>query len=295
MPKITVKDLFEAGCHFGHQTRRWNPKMKPYVYGNRNGITIIDLGKTIVQIAEACNFLQHIVADGGRILFVGTKRQARDLVKDAADKTGMFYVTERWMGGTITNNVTIRKSVERMKQIDDLLANADQSGMKKKELSVLGRKGENLHSDLDGIRNMKGLPAALVIVDLAHEDIAVREANKLGIPVVALCDTNGNPDLAEYPIAANDDAVRSIQLILDVLCDGIAVANEIWTKKREERRAVEAERDRERAEKNANREASGENDKKPGRRRTARDNASEGDKKNIRRRTTAKPAEAAAE
>lgn len=284
MSKVTVKDLFEAGCHFGHQTRRWNPKMKPYVYGNRNGITIIDLTKTVVQIAEACNFLQHIVGDGGRILFVGTKRQARDLVKEASEKTGMFYVTERWMGGTLTNNQTIRKSIERMKQIDEEIENAESSSMKKKELSVLARKAEKLHTDLDGIKGLKGLPAALVVVDVAHEDIAIKEANKLGIPVVALCDTNGNPDLAEYPIAANDDAVRSIQLILDVLCDGIAVANEIWSKKREERRAAEAEKEKERAEK-----APSDEDKKPGRRRTDRaEKAADGDKNPVRRRTTAK-------
>lgn len=294
MTKVTVKDLFEAGCHFGHQTRRWNPKMKPYVYGNRNGITIIDLNKTIVQIASACNFLQHIVEDGGRILFVGTKRQARDLVKEAAEKTGMYYVTERWMGGTITNNVTIRKSIDRMAQIDDQLANAEKSGMKKKEMSVLMRKAENLHSDLDGIRTMKQLPSALVIVDLAHEDIAVKEANKLGIPVVALCDTNSNPDLAEYPIPANDDAVRSIQLILNVLCDGISIANELWTKKREERKAVEAERERERAEKKAQ-DGDADGEKKPGRRRAERAGApaADGEKKPVRRRTTTrKPAEA---
>lgn len=291
MSKVTVKDLFEAGCHFGHQTRRWNPKMKPYVYGNRNGITIIDLGKTIVQIAEACNFLQHVVEEGGRILFVGTKRQARDLVKEASEKTSMYYITERWMGGTLTNNQTIRKSIERMKQIDDLMAGAETSGMKKKELSVLNRKAEKLHSDLDGIKSLKGLPAALVVVDLAHEDIAIKEANKLGIPVVALCDTNGNPDLAEYPIAANDDAVRSIQLILDVLCDGIAVANEIWSKKREERRAIEAEKEKERAEKGP-----ASDDKKSGRRRTDRgERASGDDKKPVRRRTTAKKDETSAE
>ncbi len=289
MAKISVKDLFEAGCHFGHQTRRWNPKMKPYVYGNRNGITIIDLNKTIVQLADASNFLQHVVADGGSLLFVGTKRQARDIVKEAAEKTNMYYVTERWMGGTLTNIATIRKSIDKMKEIDDILANGEKSGMKKKEMSVLSRKAENLHRDLDGIRNLRKLPSALVIVDLAHEDIAVKEANKLNIPVIALCDTNSNPDLADYPIAANDDAVRSIQVILDVLTEGVDIASELWAKKREEK---EAEAAKVRAEKGAN---ATEEDKKPGRRRAARA-GTDGDKKPVRRRTTArKTTEAAAE
>lgn len=295
MAKISAKDLFEAGCHFGHQTRRWNPKMKPYIYGNRNGITIIDLSKTIAQISEACNFLQNIVCNGGRILFVGTKRQARDLVKEAAEKTNMYYVTERWMGGTLTNSQTIKKSIDRMKEIDIILENGGAGkNIKKKELSLMARKASNLHRDLDGIRNLNKLPDALVIVDLEHEDIAVKEATKLGIPVVAFADTNSNPELVAYPIASNDDAVRAIQVILDVLVENITIAGELWSKKYEEQKAVEAEaREKAKAEREAkatNASSNEENDKKTGRRRTARATGvtegatAEGEKKIVRRR-----------
>jgi len=232
MAKITINDLLEAGCHFGHQTRRWNPKMKEFVYGAKNGISIIDLTKTMHQIADACNFLQNVVSKGGEVLFVGTKRQARDIVKAAAEKTGMFSVSERWLGGTLTNNVTIRKSIVKMGEIDKTLADEESAkSMKKKELSMLSRNAEKLHRDLDGIADMKKLPAVLVIVDVCNELNAVREANKLNIPIVAMVDTNGDPSLIQYPVAANDDAVKSIEIILNLFSDAIVVANEIYHKR----------------------------------------------------------------
>lgn len=240
MAKITINDLMEAGCHFGHQTRRWNPRMKNFVYGAKNGISIIDLTKTMHQIADACNFLQHIVADGGDVLFVGTKRQARDITKELAERTGMYHVSERWLGGTLTNNVTIRKSIAKMYDIDKVLGNDTAASMKKKEASVLARTGEKLHRDLDGIASMKKLPAVLVIIDMEHELNAVKEANKLGIPIVAIVDTNGDPTMVQYPVAANDDAVKSIQVITNLFADAISIAKEIHQKRVVEEREVKA-------------------------------------------------------
>ncbi len=241
MAKISINDLLEAGCHFGHQTRRWNPKMKEYVYGAKNGISIIDLTKTMYQIADACNFLQRVVANGGDILFVGTKRQIRDLVKELAEVTGMYSISERWLGGTLTNNVTIRKSITKMGEIDGILGSDSAKSMKKKELSSLARHAEKLHRDLDGIAGMKRLPAALVVIDVCNEINAVREANKLNIPIVAVVDTNGDPSLVDYPVAANDDAVKSVQIITNLFAEAIRVAREIYQKRvTEERDAVEA-------------------------------------------------------
>ena len=241
MAKISINDLLEAGCHFGHQTRRWNPKMKDYVYGAKNGISIIDLTKTMYQIAAACNFLQRTVANGGEILFVGTKRQLREIVKELADTTGMYCVSERWLGGTLTNNVTIRKSITKMAEIDGTLNSDAAKSMKKKEIAGLSRRAEKLHRDLDGIAGMKRLPAALVVIDVYNEINAVREANKLNIPIVAIVDTNGDPSLVDYPVAANDDAVKSVQIITNLFAEAIKVAREIYRKKvTEERDAAEA-------------------------------------------------------
>ena len=241
MAKVTINDLLEAGCHFGHQTRRWNPRMKKYVYGAKNGISIIDLTKTMRQIADACNFLQKVVSDGGDVLFVGTKRQVRELIVDLADKTGMYCISERWLGGTLTNNQTIRKSIDKMKEIDGILSSDAVNGMKKKEVAALTRRVEKLHRDLDGIAGMKKLPAALVVVDVCNELNAVREANKLNIPIVALVDTNGDPTLVDYPVATNDDAVKSVQIITDLFSEAIKVAKEIHLKRvTEERDAAEA-------------------------------------------------------
>ena len=240
MAKITINDLLEAGCHFGHQTRRWNPRMKPYVYGARNGISIIDLTKTMYQINDACNFLQRVVVNGGDILFVGTKRQAREIVSGLAERTGMFHVSERWLGGTLTNNVTIRKSISKMHAMDATINSEAAASMKKKEVSLLARDAEKLHRNLDGIAAMKKLPAALVVVDVCHEINAIREANKLGIPIVALVDTNGDPTLVSYPVAANDDAVKSIQIITDAFADAILIAKEVYQKRVVEESAAKA-------------------------------------------------------
>ncbi len=239
MAKVTITDLLEAGCHFGHQTRRWNPKMKEYVYGAKNGISIIDLGKTMYQIAAACNFLQNVVVKGGDILFVGTKRQARELTREIAEKTGMYHVSERWLGGTLTNNVTIRKSIAKMAEIDATLQSDAVKGMKKKEVSMLTRNAEKLHRDLDGIAAMKKLPAALVVIDVCNELNAVREANKLNIPIVAIVDTNGDPTLVDYPVPANDDAVKSLQIITGLFADAILVAKEVYQKRVVEEKTAE--------------------------------------------------------
>ncbi len=255
MAKITIKDLLEAGCHFGHQTKRWNPRMKKYVFGVRNGISIIDLTKTMHQISDACNFLQKVVIGGGDVLFVGTKRQAQQIIGDIAEETGMFYVSERWLGGTLTNRVTINKSIAKMYDIDKLLESEESGGLKKKELASYMRKVTKLHKNLDGVARMKKLPAVMVVVDIDKDDIAVREAVKLKIPVVGICDTNANPELVDYPIAANDDAVKSIKVITDVLVSAIMVAKEIHQKQVAEERAVKeaekAEKEAERAEKEA--------------------------------------------
>lgn len=272
MAKVTINDLLEAGCHFGHQTRRWNPRMKKFVYGAKNGISIIDLTKTMRQIADACNFLQKIVSDGGDVLFVGTKRQIREQIRDLADKTGMFFVSERWLGGTLTNNQTIRKSIEKMKEIDETLASDAINGMKKKEVSALSRRVEKLHRDLDGIAGMKKLPAALIVVDVCNEQNAVREANKLNIPIVALVDTNGDPTLVDYPVAANDDAVKSVQIITDLFGEAIKIAKEIHLKRvTEEREAAEAAKKI--AQENAEEAAAKEEKPKAPRKRAAKSDA----------------------
>ncbi len=249
---ITVKDLLEAGCHFGHQTKRWNPKMKNYVYGAKNGISIIDLTKTIRQIGDACNFLQRETMKGANILFVGTKRQAQQIVREAAEATGMFYMAERWMGGTLTNIETIRKSVKKMHEYDEIVADVENSPLKKKEIAKIQRDSMKLHRDLDGIADMKKLPDVVVLVDVCHDEIAVKEANKLNIPVVAIVDTNGNPENIAYPIAANDDAVKSIKIIMDTLVEATKDALELYRVKAAEEKAKE---EAERAEKNAKEEA----------------------------------------
>ena len=262
MAKVTIKDLLEAGCHFGHQTKRWDPRMKKFVYGVRNGISIIDLTKTMHQIADACNFLQKVVIGGGDVLFVGTKRQAQQIIADVAERTGMYYVSERWLGGTLTNRVTIKKSISKMYEIDKLMESDESKGLKKKELASYSRKVSKLHKNLDGVARMKKLPAVMVVVDVNKDDIAVREAVKLNIPVVGICDTNSNPEMVGYPIAANDDAVKSIKVIVDVLVDAILVAKEIHQKKvAEEKAAKEAEKAAKEAEK-AEKEAAKRAEKK---------------------------------
>ena len=219
---VTVKDLLESGAHFGHQRHRWNPKMKRYIYEERNGIYIIDLAKTMQQIRKAVEVVREVVAKRKSILFVGTKKQAKVVIQDCAERAGEFYVCNRWLGGMLTNFSTIRKSVETLKRIEKKIATQGER-MLKKELSVLQKEREKLESNLSGIRSMreKKLPGLLIIVDPGSEHIAVAEAKKLGIPVMALIDTNCNPDPIDYVIACNDDAVKSIQLILNELTQAI--------------------------------------------------------------------------
>lgn len=217
-------ELVEAGVHFGHQTRRWNPKMKGFILESRNGIHIINIEETLKQIEVASNFLGDVARRGKRILFVGCKRQAQDAVKEAAEACGQFYVNHRWLGGTLTNMTTIRKSVARLNYLEELPKLPDVKTMSKKELASLSRERTKLERNLKGIRYLEGLPDAIVIVDSARETIAVNEANRLNIPIVALVDSNADPDRVEYPIASNDDAIRSIRVILQKLIDPVIVA-----------------------------------------------------------------------
>ncbi|MCX7886226.1 MAG: 30S ribosomal protein S2 [Verrucomicrobiae bacterium] len=224
LPNVTVQQLLEAGVHFGHQTKRWNPKMKKFIFAERNGIHIIDLTKTLTQIQVACGFLYDTVMNNGTVLFVGTKKQAQQPIKEAALRTGMPYVVDRWLGGTLTNLHTIRQGVKRMQQVDQLLASAESAQLPKKELAALRREHYKLHRNLDGIVTLQQLPDALFVVDIAHEEIPVREAQRTKIPIIALVDTNCDPDMVTYPIAGNDDAIRSIRCITNIIVETILEA-----------------------------------------------------------------------
>jgi len=216
-----MTELLEAGVHFGHQTKRWNPKMKPYIFEQRNSIYIINLSETVNQLRAATDFLSGKARDGGKILFIGCKKQAQEAVKEAAQACGQFYVNQRWLGGTLTNLSTIRKSVGRLTYLEQIEQSPEYSQMGKQELSALRREAEKLRRNLEGIRTMSSLPDALVIIDTQRESIAVAEANRLRIPTVAIVDTNADPDLVTYPIAGNDDAIRAIRVILQKLVDAI--------------------------------------------------------------------------
>jgi len=224
LANITVQELLDAGVHFGHQTKRWNPKMKKFIFAERNGIHIIDLNKTLTQLQVACGFLHDLVLNNGIVLFVGTKKQAQQEIKAASARTGMPYVVDRWLGGTLTNLQTIRKSVARMNQIDKLLESPEGALIPKKEQASLRREQYKLHRNLDGIAKLERIPDAMFVVDIAREEIAIREAQRLNIPIIALVDTNCDPDWATYPIAGNDDAIRSIKLITGIIAETIAEA-----------------------------------------------------------------------
>jgi small subunit ribosomal protein S2 len=221
MNRVDIKDLLDAGVHFGHRTQRWNPKMKPYIFEARNGIYVINLEFSTKQLETAQDFLSGIASSGKRVLFVGCKKQAQETIKELARRSNSFYVTERWLGGCLTNLTTIRKSVARMKHIDSLESSGAVNQMPKQEVSVMRRENAKLHRNLDGIKEMEKYPGALVVVDVPRESIAVAEARRLNIPVVAISDTNSDPDLIDYPIAGNDDAIRSISIILEALNDAI--------------------------------------------------------------------------
>ena len=221
MSVISMKQLLEAGVHFGHQTRRWNPKMKKYIFTERNGIYIIDLQKTVKKVEEAYNFVRDLAANGGTVLFVGTKKQAQDSVRDEAARSGMYFVNQRWLGGTLTNFETIQKRITRLKDIGRMEEDGTFEVLPKKEVVQLKKQQERLEKFLGGIKDMKKLPDALFIIDPRKERIAVAEAIKLNIPIVGIVDTNCDPDEIDYVIPANDDAIRAVKLLTGKMADAI--------------------------------------------------------------------------
>lgn len=221
MTSVSMRQMLEAGVHFGHQTRFWNPKMAPFIFGERNKIHIINLEKTQPLFAEAAHFIKGVVADGGRVLFVGTKRSAREAIQREASRAGMPYVNQRWLGGMLTNFKTIRQSIKRLGELDDLITSGGIERRGKKEAQVLRREKDKLHRSLGGIKNMGALPDVLFIVDVGHEGIAIQEAKKLGIPVVAVVDTNCSPEGVDYVIPGNDDAMRAINLYAAAIADAV--------------------------------------------------------------------------
>ncbi|HMP75431.1 MAG TPA: 30S ribosomal protein S2 [Kiritimatiellia bacterium] len=244
VPNVAVQDLLDAGLHFGHQTKRWNPKMKKYIFepekGGRNGIYIIDLDKTLEELKRSLNFVYRTILNGRSILFVGTKKQAHEPIVMLADRTKQPYVINRWLGGTLTNNVTIRKSIARMREIEGLEKDGSFDKMPKKEVSRLKHELEKLHFNLSGIADMAAMPGAMFVIDTQREAIAIAEANRLGIPVVAVVDTNSDPDTVDFPIPANDDAIRSVDLICKLAAEAIEKAQAEYSR-------VAAEEQRKRA------------------------------------------------
>ncbi|HYQ80896.1 MAG TPA: 30S ribosomal protein S2 [Anaeromyxobacteraceae bacterium] len=245
---ISMKQLLEAGVHFGHQTKRWNPKMKPYIFGARNGIYIIDLQKTVALARSAFRFVSDAVSRGGTVLFVGTKKQAQDAIREEASRSGMFHVTNRWLGGTLTNFKTVKQGIDRLKTIEKMAQDGTYERLPKKEVASLERERQKLEKNLGGIKEMSRLPAAVFVIDTKKEYIAVHEANRLGIPVVAVVDTNCDPDGIDYVIPGNDDAIRSIRLftskIAEAAIEGKA-RHQAWVAEhgKEEPRPGEEDRD----------------------------------------------------
>ncbi|UCH06580.1 MAG: 30S ribosomal protein S2 [Deltaproteobacteria bacterium] len=219
MPEISMKLLLEAGVHFGHQTRKWNPKMKPYIFGARNGIYIIDLQNTARLLKEAYNFVVRTVSEGGTVLFVGTKKQAQDSVVEEAERCGMYYVNNRWLGGTLTNFQTIKKRINRVKELEEMKRDGSFARYTKKETMRMEKELAKLETNLGGIKDMDETPSALFVVDTKKEAIALNEGKKLGIPIIAIVDTNGDPEDIDYLIPGNDDAIRSIRLLTSIIAD----------------------------------------------------------------------------
>ncbi len=232
MATITMKELLEAGVHFGHQTKRWNPKMKEYIFGERNGIYIIDLQKTLKMFKEASKFVTDLTGQGKVVLFVGTKRQAQDAIAEEANRCGMFYINQRWLGGLLTNWVTVQKSVKRLQELDEMATDGRYELLTKKEVIRLERERKHLQANLAGIKNMRRLPDALFVIDSNNEAIAVKEARKLGIPVVAVVDTNCDPTVVDYVIPGNDDALRAIRLFTSKISDSVAEGVQMAGEKR---------------------------------------------------------------
>ena len=231
MPTINVKDLLEAGVHFGHQTKRWNPKMKPYVYGARNGIYIIDLQKTSVMAKEAAAFLVKTVSQGKKVLFVGTKKQARDIISNEALRADQYFVSNRWLGGTLTNYTTVRASVDRLKKLTQMKETGEMATLNKKHVARLEKQREKLEKNLGGIKDMRKLPGALFVIDPSKEHTAVLEANKLGIPIVGIVDTNCDPTGIDYIVPGNDDAIKSIRLFCSLMAESCIEGNNTYQEK----------------------------------------------------------------
>lgn len=221
LPEFSMRQLLEAGAHFGHQVHRWNPKMKPFIFGERSGIHIIDLSQSVPLLHQALVKVREVAAKGGRVLFVGTKRQAADAIAEAAGRCAQYYMNDRWLGGTLTNWATVSGSIKRLRELDETLEAGESSGLTKKELLGLQREQQKLQRVLGGIRNMGGLPDLMFVIDTNKEAIAVKEARKLGIPVVAIVDTNCDPQEIDFPIPGNDDAARAIQLYCNLIADAV--------------------------------------------------------------------------
>ncbi|HET7616604.1 MAG TPA: 30S ribosomal protein S2 [Bacillales bacterium] len=226
MAVISMKQLLEAGVHFGHQTRRWNPKMKSYIFTERNGIYIIDLQKTVKKVEESFNFVKNLSAEGGKLLFVGTKKQAQQSVQEEEERAGMFYVNHRWLGGTLTNYDTIRKRIQRLKDLEKMEEDGTFEVLPKKEVVLLRKEKDRLQKFLGGIKDMNGLPDAIFIIDPRKERIAVAEARKLNIPIIAIVDTNCDPDEIDYVIPGNDDAIRAVKLLTSKMADAVLEAHQ---------------------------------------------------------------------
>ena len=239
MPVASMIELLEAGVHFGHQTQRWNPKMKPYIYGARNGIYVIDLRKTTDLLDEAYNLVRDYAAKGRNVLFVGTKKQAAEVVAEEAKRSGAYYINRRWLGGMLTNFDTIRGRVNKLKELEEFINNGYIDKLPKKEVPQINRQLSKLSKTLGGIKDMRGLPDLIFVVDQAKEEIAIKEANKLGIPVICLADTNANPDGIDYIIPGNDDAIRAIKLVTSKLADAVLEGKQLRENKANEAKKVE--------------------------------------------------------
>ncbi|MBI3933200.1 MAG: 30S ribosomal protein S2 [Acidobacteria bacterium] len=241
MPAITMKELLEAGVHFGHQTRKWNPKMKEYIFGERNGIHIIDLQKTLKLFKEASRFVAELAAANKTVLFVGTKRQAQEAIAEEAKRCEMYYINQRWLGGLLTNHITIQKSIQRLKELEAMSQDGRYEMLTKKEVGKLERERKHLEQNLSGIKEMHGLPDAIFVIDSNNEEIAVREARKLAIPVVAVVDTNCNPEQVNYPIPGNDDALRAIRLFTSKIAEAVLEGRQLAAAQATDQERLEAE------------------------------------------------------
>ena len=258
MAKVTMKEMLDAGVHFGHQTHRWNPKMKPYVYSTRGGIHIIDLQKSVVRARKAAEFVKEIAANGGKIIFVGTKKQAVEPIKEAAAKCGQYYVTKRWLGGTLTNFTTIKTSIDRLRKIERMKEQDELNYFSKKERAKIEKEYNRLCEYLDGIKDLKENPAAIFVVDINKEHIAIAEAKKLGIQVVGIADSNCDPNRVEFPIPGNDDAIRSITLFSNLVAESYVEGSKLW----EERKVVIEKQRQEQAKADKAEQSSGKRDSK---------------------------------